>query len=111
MAVRGGLKKWKDSAGVILISGAFKYARPPTPISTLVNLGENPLIVPLDELDSSGREWTLTLVKRGSKTGFYGMPLFIWYFNYIPVVTRFNALFLSYFLTTSQHLRLPRWPN
>lgn len=75
MAVRAGLRNWKDSAGVILISGAFKYARPPTPISELVNLGENPLIVPLDELDSSGSEWTFTMVQRGSKTGFYGRQL------------------------------------
>ena len=77
MAVRAGLKNWKDSAGVILISGAFKYARPPTPISKLVNLGENPLIVPLDELDNGGRDWKLTLVQRGSKTGFYGMQLYL----------------------------------
>ena len=72
-SLRAGLKNWKDSSGIILVSGAFKYARPPTPISKLVSLGEDPLIVPTDELDDAGsREWEVTMVKRSSKTAFFG---------------------------------------
>lgn len=74
MAARAGLKNWKDSAGIVLISGAFKYARPPTPLSKLVSLGRNHLIVPLDELKCD-QEWEVTMVKRSSKTGFFGTQL------------------------------------
>ena len=73
MAIRAGLhKNWTDSSGIILISGAFKYVRPPTSISKLAELGKSPLIVTLDEPESGGREWEVALVKRNSKTGFYG---------------------------------------
>ena len=65
-------KNWRDSAGVVLLSGSFKWARPPTPLSGLENLGRDPLIVPLDETGSSEDEWKVALVKRSSKTGFYG---------------------------------------
>ena len=66
-----GPKKWQDSAGLILVSGSFRYARPPTRVSGLASGGNFPLIVPLDE----PREcpWKLVLVKRNSKTGFYGI--------------------------------------
>lgn len=111
MAVRAGLKNWKDSAGVILISGAFKYARPPTPISKLANLGESPLIVPLDELNSDDKEWALTMVQRGSKTGFYGESSF-------GFSTRLSTNFqlqmnfhLVMLLATSQQICLPWWQN
>ena len=71
MAIRAGFRKnWSDSSGIVLLSGAFKYARAPTPLSKLGDLGENPLIVPLDETDE--REWEVALVKRSSKTGFFG---------------------------------------
>lgn len=84
MAVRAGLQKnWKDSSGIILISGAFKYARSSTPISKLVGLGKNPLIVPLDETEGSKTEWEVALVKRSSKTTFYGM-------NYSSNLPSFN---------------------
>ena len=74
MAVRATLhKNWKDSAGIILLSGAFKYARTPTPLSNLHKLEKAPLIVPLDETVSNEEEWQVALVKRGSKTGFYGI--------------------------------------
>lgn len=74
MAARVGLKKnWKDSAGLILVSGPFKYARPPTPLSRVTAGGENPLIVPMDELGAGNEEWKTVLVKRSSTTGFYGI--------------------------------------
>ena len=73
MAVRATTtlrKNWRDSSGIIPLSGAFKYARAPTPLSKLGELGENRLIIPLEE---TGRaEWEVALVKRGSKTGFFG---------------------------------------
>ena len=75
MAARLSWKKnWKDSAGLILVSGPFKYARPPTPLSRVTTGGENPLIVPMDESGEGNQEWETVLVKRSSNTGFYGIP-------------------------------------
>ena len=74
MAVRAGLRKhWKDSAGLVLVTGAFKYARPPTLFSKLASLGKDPIIVPLDDLAGTGdAEWETAMVKRSAKTGFFG---------------------------------------
>ncbi|CAI8055882.1 Nucleoside diphosphate-linked moiety X motif 19 [Geodia barretti] len=68
MAVRA-MKNWRDASGIIVLSGALKYARAPTLLSKLGDLGENPLIVPLEETGKT--EWEVALVKRSSKTGFF----------------------------------------
>ena len=114
-SLRAGLKNWKDSAGIILVSGAFKYARAPTPISKLVSLGQNPLIVPIDELDDAGdREWEVTMVKRSSKTGFFGKKLsynLCMYGYTCRSIYQFDKLTLFPLSFTSQQLRFPWWPN
>ena len=99
MAVRAKLQKnWKDSSGIVLLSGAFKYARPPTPLSTLGKLGENPLIVPLDETDGGEKEWEVALVKRSSKSGFFG-----------ETALSLASLCVSFpYLAPSQQLCVPR---
>ena len=80
MAVRAVRKSWKDSAGIVLISGSYRYARPAVPIQSLVDVGKNPLIVSLrDEREDGDREWGVTLVKRSSKTGFYGVCLTLYH--------------------------------
>ena len=66
-------KNWKDSAGIVMVSGAFKYARPPTPLTSVAVGGDNPLIVPTDDLGGGDKEWETLLVKRNSKTVFFGM--------------------------------------
>ena len=66
-------KNWKDSAGIMMVSGAFKYARPPTPLTSVVVGGGNPLIVPTDDLGGGDKEWETVMVKRNSKTVFFGM--------------------------------------
>ena len=73
MAVRAGLQKnWKDSSGIVLVSGAYKYARAPTPISKLAGLGKNTLLVPLDETNGGKKGWEVVMVKRSSNTAFFG---------------------------------------
>ena len=89
MAVRA-MKNWRDSSGIIVLSGALKYARAPTLLSKLGDLGENPLIVPLEETGKT--EWEVALVKRSSKTGFFGNSLSL---SRLPVLSLDNRIFPS----------------